>query len=87
MTFDLPTGHERRYLLHGVVAHVIDMDRVRGYLSEGLALCGMGPQWFEPHGWRGTGTQDEYERAASLPLCRRCIGRLQARLADHGWRQ
>lgn len=76
MTTALPAGHERRYLANGAVAHVIDVDRVAP--SEGLALCGVGPQWFVPHGWRGTGTQDEYERAAELLLCRRCASRLQA---------
>jgi hypothetical protein len=38
--------------------------------GNGSALCGTGPGWFEA--WRGTGTQDETETAASLPLCKHC---------------
>lgn len=34
------------------------------------ALCGTGPEWFEA--WRGTGSQQEHETAASLPLCKYC---------------
>jgi hypothetical protein len=33
------------------------------------ALCGLLP---DADGWRGTGTQDEHERAGSLPVCRHC---------------
>jgi len=36
------------------------------------APCGRSPVWFSPVGWMGTGTQDEYERNDSLPLCKRC---------------
>jgi hypothetical protein len=38
--------------------------------SPAAALCGTLPEWFEM--WRGTGSQDETERAASLPLCKYC---------------
>ncbi len=38
-----------------------------------VAQCGISPQWFDPTGWLGTGSQVEYERAANLPRCRRCV--------------
>lgn len=38
--------------------------------TRGSALCGTGPEWFEA--WRGSGSQDETEHVASLPLCRYC---------------
>ena len=36
----------------------------------GAALCGTGPEWFTT--WHGTGSQQETELAASLPLCKYC---------------
>jgi hypothetical protein len=61
---------EWRYLPRGTRAHT--------FLStspsdRGTAVCGTSPQWFDPHGWHGTGTQNEYERAARLPKCKRCL--------------
>lgn len=42
------------------------------------ARCGVQPVWFGAGGWRGTGSQDEYERAATLPRCHRCVRLLTA---------
>lgn len=56
-----------RYLFHGRVKHAI------GPTNWKTAKCGTGPAWFDD--WRGTGTQDEYERLAALPACQRCIAR------------
>lgn len=36
------------------------------------ARCGVGPVWYGPDGWYGTGSQGEHERAAALPRCKRC---------------
>lgn len=67
-------GHERRYLRESSkVAHVVDVDQER---SRQTALCGRTPAWWEPDGWRGTGSQRERERAASLDLCKQCVRRL-----------
>lgn len=67
-----------RYMAGGSVAHAL------GRASDAAAVCGMGP-WLSRH-WRGTGSQEEYERAAALPLCRRCE-RLVGGSGDHErWR-
>lgn len=44
--------------------------------THGSALCGTVPEWFEA--WRGTGSQQETETAASLPVCRYCGKRATA---------
>jgi hypothetical protein len=57
-----------RYTPRGTVRH-----RTRPNLLELFtrnALCGMsGGEWY----WRGTGSQEEYERLAVLPRCARCV--------------
>lgn len=78
MAEELPQGLERRYL-KPTVAHVIDT--VLWLHSGSPALCGASPAWWDSHGWRGTGNQEEYETAARLRLCRRCEVRLAARKA------
>lgn len=61
---------EWRYLPRGTVTHAFQRAPV-GYAS---ALCGVAPLWYEPRSdWYGTGSQVEYERAAALPKCRRCL--------------
>lgn len=57
--------HDRRYTRGGRVAHLVRVEA-----AQGRALCRRQPDGFED--WRGTGDQVEYERAAALPLCRRC---------------
>lgn len=60
----LPWGYERRYSRGGSVAHAVNVQR---YYPVSSAPCG-----FMPEEWLGTGTQDEYERASTLPLCKTC---------------
>lgn len=50
----------------GGVAHDVD-------LVYGVARCGLEAE--NASMWMGTGTQDEYERAAVLPACRRCLAK------------
>lgn len=51
----------------GKVAHLIG-GGAPGFVS--AAVCGL---WaWSRSDWRGLGTQDEYDRAASLPLCKSC---------------
>lgn len=61
---------EWRYLRRGQVVHALSSHAL---LGEGAA-CGVRPAFLE--GWLGTGLQREYERAAELPRCRRCLARL-----------
>jgi hypothetical protein len=64
---------ERRYTSRRAkVAHLFDPIEHAGLVS--VALCGLWA-WHE-HLWRGTGSQDEYERAASLPTCKNCARRV-----------
>ena len=56
--------YTRVYTPHGQVAH---LRRPFGYSS---ILCPVVPAW--PGEWLGTGSQREYEKAASLPLCAVC---------------
>lgn len=55
----------RIYTPRGTVAHL----SYPGWLG-GNPLC---PALEPRGGWLGTGRQDEYDRAASLPLCSRCV--------------
>lgn len=41
------------------------------------AECGRSPVWYAPSpAWLGTGSQEEYEKNDSLPLCKRCLVKL-----------
>lgn len=57
--------YEWRYVHGGRVKHSVCAER-----KHASAVCGVGPWWFD--NWRGTGSQDEYERVAQLPVCKRC---------------
>lgn len=57
---------EWRYLPTGNRAHALQR------AGDMTALCGTAPTWF-PGSWYGTGSQGEYERAAALPRCKRCL--------------
>jgi hypothetical protein len=61
---------DRFYLPRGTVAHYL-----ADYLGQrsGRSLCGISV-WLSEN-WLGTGSQREYEHAASLPLCKRCVAR------------
>lgn len=58
-----------RYLRQGKVRHALSYGTAR------MAQCGRGPGLWDD--WLGTGSQAEYERAAELPTCTRCLKALQ----------
>lgn len=63
-----------RYLPRCRVTHALSEPGVY------VARCGAAPAWFAPGGadeWRGTGSQVEYETAAALPRCKRCVALIQ----------
>ncbi|HYJ33800.1 MAG TPA: hypothetical protein VE326_11325 [Candidatus Binatia bacterium] len=66
------TGWHWRYLETGMIAHALAAG-AHGGLNR-VAACGMFPRgyWSE---WLGGGSQREYERAATMPKCRRCMRR------------
>lgn len=45
-----------------------------------VAVCGTAPAWFQPTKWLGTGSTEEYEHAAKLPDCRRCLRILRGQM-------
>lgn len=55
---------EYRYSSGGRVKHALDSP------SETSAWCGF--EVFRSSDWHGTGSQVEYEVAASLPMCKNC---------------
>lgn len=66
----------RVYTRTGGVAHL--MSPVTS-IRNGSVLCDrVLPEWFTD--WHGTGSQDEADRAAALPVCRYCAD--QARRED-----
>ncbi len=67
---ELPPAHEWLYLKNGKVAHAHSTFTVSRFIAE----CGAGA-WAT---WYGTGSQDEYEQAASLPQCKRCLPKVGA---------
>lgn len=58
----------RVYTWTGRAAHLMPLYEYS--IPLGRALCPVLPSW--PDEWRGTGSQEEYDLAASLPLCKRC---------------
>lgn len=55
--------YERVYMRRGHVAHL----KALGDLS---VLCA---KWHQPaHWWLGTGSQEEIDHAAAMPLCKSC---------------
>jgi hypothetical protein len=72
---------EWRYVQGGQCVHALTR---AGSSTVGIARarCGVSPTlWTMIKGapslsWYGTGSQAEYDRAASLPLCRRCVARI-----------
>jgi hypothetical protein len=57
----------RVYTRRGKVAH---LKAPFGTIANGRTLCPVMPSW--PDEWLGTGSQAEYDLAASLPLCKAC---------------
>lgn len=66
------TGVEYRrvYLRYGLVAHLLDPLKSPNDASK--AVCGREPNTWPDTVWRGTGDQDEYDRANKLPTCKDC---------------
>lgn len=66
-----PAERDRVYMPTGKMAHLLPPgdSPTFGYA---FSLCRMQPRLFTS--WLGTGSQSEYEKAASLPLCGRCSG-------------
>lgn len=65
---------EWRYVAAGKVRHA----HRSGVAHE--SVCG---RWvFDPAWWLGTGSQAEYERCASLPMCKTCLLRLGVGVPD-----
>jgi hypothetical protein len=69
-------NYGRFYTPGGTVAHLIEDrqwdDGGSLYATESYprAACG----WWGQHSyWRGTGSQTEYDKAAALPTCRKCV--------------
>lgn len=68
------TAYTLVYLPRGAVAHRLgSWASPNSYVS---AACGVSPMW--PDLWRGTGTQNELDKAATLPLCRKCVKQTEA---------
>lgn len=62
--------YQWRYVPTGEELHALrTADNLCGHSS--VAECGRA-QW-TCWAWHGTGSQNEYERAASLPKCPRCL--------------
>lgn len=61
-----------RYLTRGKAKHALPLHAGSATGHQGFAVCGVGPAWFDPTGWLGTGCQGEYETVDGLPECRRC---------------
>lgn len=66
---DPASAYERFYLPYGRVAHAFSRMSTIGQRTND-AVCGAST-WDNVE-WRGTGSQDEYEKAATLPRCRNC---------------
>lgn len=60
-----PPAFEWLYLKNGKVAHALSTFTGSRFSAE----CGV----YTFAGWHGTGSQDEYDRAAELPQCQRCV--------------
>lgn len=56
---------EWRYLPTGSLVHIVETPG-----GDVAAVCGRSAA--QPEDWRGTGSQEEYERAESLRKCPRC---------------
>lgn len=70
MSGTLPPAHEWLYIWGGKVVHAHSTFTGTRFIAE----CGAGA-W---RTWYGTGSQDEYDKAASLPKCKRCLPKVGA---------
>lgn len=58
------------YLPGGKVAHAFAVEDQTKWIAE----CGTSSDYY----WYGTGTQDEYDKAAALPRCQKCLPKVGA---------
>lgn len=65
--------YTRVYRPHGKIAHLWE-------LAGGCPVMNRwsDPDWLDRESWLGTGSQEEYEHAAKLPLCTDCFRRREA---------
>jgi hypothetical protein len=66
---------EWRYFAQGRVAHALS--RSGSMKLSRVAKCGAEP-WLISGDWCGTGSQREYERAAELPRCKKCLRKIES---------
>ena len=62
--------YTRVYVGRGQKAHLMPNESYQRHKS---VPCGTAPVWFDPDGWKGTGSQDETEKAEAMDLCKRCV--------------
>lgn len=62
-----PTSLDRLYLAGGTVAHLCSPNLYNRDIW--VSRCGISDHRWT---WRGTGSQDEYDRAKELRVCRKC---------------
>lgn len=71
-----PPHHERRFTgRYPKVAHLVSEGEIAHHASHQWykMRCGLDGDM-----WQGTGSQDEYEKADELPLCRNCLKQVNA---------
>jgi hypothetical protein len=74
---ETPEGFQRLNLPWRKTAHLLGvLDSPNSVAS---AVCGIYPGMFGY--WAGTGSQDEIEAVAEMPLCKRCVKILEDRTA------
>lgn len=72
-TADPMKHYERRYTPSGNVAHLVHETEWSSFGGITHSACGWsGVQEY----WRGTGSQEEYEKADALPICQKCLERV-----------
>lgn len=80
-----PPTYTRCYLIDGREAHLREDVTTADTLCFIYYLDDEGnepPGMPGPDDWLGTGSQEEYEHAASLPLCLLCFGRREQLILD-----
>lgn len=71
---------EWRYLRSGKVRHNVYPGPIENQAGIGVSACRAHELPIEE--WYGTGSQTEYERAATMPTCKRCADQTRENLPD-----
>jgi hypothetical protein len=67
-----PKNYERRFTgRYPKVAHLVHEGQLGNATQWYVTACGLGGDR-----WQGSGSQDEYEKAEVLPICRNCTKRI-----------